>query len=42
MPFDRRGQYYKCWLKALKHIDCIYLKDICFYYDLGHGDGQNH
>jgi len=42
MPFDRRGQDYKCWLKALKHTDCIYLKDICFYYDLGHGDGQNH
>lgn len=28
---------YGCWLKLLEHTNCIYLKDICFYYDLGHG-----
>ena len=42
MPFKRRGQDYECWLKALQHTDCLYLKNICFYYDLGHADGQNH
>ena len=42
MPFNRRWQDYYCWLKALKHTDCLYLKDICIYYDLGHADGQNH
>lgn len=33
---------YDCWLRALDHTDCIYVRDICFYYDLGHGDGQNY
>ena len=33
---------YNCWLSALKHTDLVYIKDICFYYDLGHGDGQNY
>ena len=36
------GEDYDCWLRALQHTDCIYLKDICFYYDLGHGDGQHY
>ena len=42
MPHNKRGQDYACWLKALEHTNCIYLKDICFYYDHGHGYGQNH
>ena len=33
---------YDCWLRALKHTDSVYVKDICFYYDDGHGDGQNY
>jgi glycosyltransferase involved in cell wall biosynthesis len=33
---------YDCWLRALEHTNCVYIKDICFYYDLGHGDGQNY
>ena len=33
---------YYCWLRALKHTECVYLKDICFYYDEGHGEGQNY
>lgn len=33
---------YDCWLRTLEHTDCIYLKDICFYYDNGHGYGQNY
>ena len=33
---------YDCWLRVLEHSSCIYIKDICFYYDLGHGAGQNY
>ena len=33
---------YDCWLRALKHTQCIYLENPCFYYDLGHADGQNY
>lgn len=32
----------KCWLKALEHTDCVYLDDVYFYYDYGHGDGWNY
>lgn len=42
MPFQRRGQDYKCWLKALEHTKCLYLTDCCIYYDINHGDGRNH
>jgi glycosyltransferase involved in cell wall biosynthesis len=33
---------YDCWLRALEHTNCAYVKDICFYYDMGHGDGTHH
>tara|TARA_Y100001958_G_scaffold89951_1_gene61217 strand:+ start:3304 stop:4023 length:720 start_codon:yes stop_codon:yes gene_type:complete len=33
---------YDCWLRALKHTSSIYVNDVCFYYDAGHGDGQNY
>lgn len=33
---------YNCWLSILKYTNCIYIDDICFYYDNGHGDGQNY
>lgn len=33
---------YDCWLRALKHSNCVYVKEPCFYYDSGHGDGQNY
>jgi len=33
---------YDCWLRALKHTDSVYVKDICFYYDNGHGYGRNY
>ena len=36
------GEDYDCWLRSLKHTDCIYIDDICFYYDNGHGDGRNY
>ena len=31
---------YDCWLRALDHTDSVYVTEPCFYYDLGHGDGQ--
>jgi hypothetical protein len=33
---------YGCWLRALEHTDLVYVPDVCFYYDGGHGDGQNY
>jgi glycosyltransferase involved in cell wall biosynthesis len=33
---------YDCWLRALKYCNCVYVKEPCFYYDSGHGDGQNY
>ena len=33
---------YDCWLRVLEHTNSIYVKDICFYYDDKHGDGQNY
>lgn len=42
VPFNRRAQDYECWLRILEHTDSIYVRDVCFYYDAGHGDGQNH
>lgn len=33
---------YDCWLRALYHTNSVYIRDICFYYDAGHGDGQNY
>ena len=33
---------YDCWLRALEHTNSVYVPDVCFYYDGGHGDGQNY
>lgn len=33
---------YDCWLRILEHTNCVYVEDICFYYDGKHGDGQNY
>ena len=33
---------YDCWLRVLEHTNIAYVKDICFYYDGGHGYGQNY
>ena len=33
---------YDCWLRALEHTNSVYVDDVCFYYDSGHGDGQNY
>ena len=37
---NQTGDDYRIWLRALEHTNCVYVKDISFYYDLGHGDGQ--
>ena len=33
---------YDCWLRALEHTNSVYVRDVCFYYDCNHGDGQNY
>ena len=33
---------YDCWLRALEHTNSVYVTDACFYYDDGHGYGQNY
>ena len=33
------GDDYPIWLKALEHTNCVYVNDICFYYNDGHSDG---
>jgi hypothetical protein len=33
---------YDCWLRILEHTNCVYVQDICFYYDGKHGNGQNY
>ena len=38
----RTSEDYAYWLRALQHTNSIYVKDVCFYYDNGHGDGQNY
>ena len=41
MDHVKNGQEdYNYWLRALKHTNSVYVTDVCFYYDLGHGDGQ--
>ena len=43
MQCVRNGQEdYSCWKQALKYTNCLYVKEICFYYDNGHGDGKNY
>lgn len=33
---------YNCWLRVLANTNSVYIPEICFYYDAGHGDGQNY
>lgn len=33
---------YDYWLSALEITNCVYVKDICFYYDGSHGYGKNY
>ena len=34
------GDDYRIWLRVLEHTNCVYIKDICFYYDNGHGNSE--
>tara|TARA_B110000046_G_scaffold184414_1_gene222837 strand:+ start:1233 stop:1952 length:720 start_codon:yes stop_codon:yes gene_type:complete len=36
------GEDYNCWLGALEHTNSVYVNDVCFYYDSGHGNGRNY
>lgn len=38
----KRSEDYEYWLRALEYTDSVYVTDVCFYYDSGHGDGQNY
>jgi len=43
MKCVKNGQEdYNCWLRALEHTNSVYVQDICFYYDDGHGYCQNY
>lgn len=42
MKCINNGEDYDCWLKALQHTNSVYVEDVCFYYDGGHGYGQNY
>lgn len=33
---------YDYWLRALQHTNSVYVTDVCFYYDSGHGDGKKY
>lgn len=39
---SRSADDYEYWLRALQHTNSVYVKDICFYYDDGHGYGQQY
>jgi glycosyltransferase involved in cell wall biosynthesis len=36
------GDDYDCWLHALEHTNSVYVNEVCFYYDEGHGNGQDY
>ena len=33
---------YEYWLRALKHTDSVFVRDVCIYYDSGHAEGVNY
>lgn len=38
----RQNEDYDYWRRAIQYTNCVYVDDICFYYDIGHGAGQNY
>jgi teichuronic acid biosynthesis glycosyltransferase TuaG len=40
--FANGQEDYDCWLRVLENTNSVYVDDICFYYDDGHGNGQNY
>ena len=41
-PIVNGKEDYDYWLRALAHTNSVYVRDACFYYDAGHGHGQNY
>tara|TARA_Y100001949_G_C15928060_1_gene304334 strand:+ start:180 stop:839 length:660 start_codon:yes stop_codon:yes gene_type:complete len=39
MPFAEDWDY---WKRALNHTNCVYVREPCFYYDLGHAGGKHY
>lgn len=33
---------YDCWMRLLSHTNSVYVNEVCFYYDGGHGNGQDY
>lgn len=33
---------YEYWLRALNHTNCVYVNEVCVYYDSGHGSGKKY
>jgi hypothetical protein len=33
---------YEYWLRVLEHTSSVYVEEPCFYYDHGHGNGQQY
>ena len=40
MSHRKFGEDYEYWKKAILRSDCIFIKDVYAYYDLGHGNGS--
>lgn len=38
----KHSEDYDYWLRCLEHTDCVFVPEICFYYDANHGDGQHY
>jgi len=39
---SRHADDYQYWKRALQFTNSAYVKDICFYYDAGHGNGKEY
>jgi glycosyltransferase involved in cell wall biosynthesis len=42
MKLLNKGEDYDYWLRILEHTNCMYIKQVCFYYDIRHGEGQKY
>lgn len=38
----KTAEDYEYWLRVLLYTNSVYVTDTCFYYDAGHGAGQNY
>jgi glycosyltransferase involved in cell wall biosynthesis len=42
MKHVNKSEDYEYWLRILQHTNCVYVKYVCFYYDINHGEGQKY